>query len=94
MIWDTLERYVFIQYHIVTIFFYLMRYDILASDHYGGGQHDVQRQDHHGGGQHDILDTLRYCEKFRDLGFRSILDTIFSSLITMGRNSSADKIVI
>jgi len=27
-----------------------------------------------------ILDTLRYCEKFRDLGFRSILDTIFSRL--------------
>ena len=28
-----------------------------------------------------ILDTLRYCEKFRDLGFRSILDTIFSRLV-------------
>ena len=28
-----------------------------------------------------MLDTLRCCEKFRDLGFRSILDTIFSSLL-------------
>ena len=28
-----------------------------------------------------ILDTLRYCEKFRDLGFRLILDTIFSRLV-------------
>ena len=51
-----------------------------ALGHHGGGQHEVQRQDHHGGGQHDMLDTLRYCEKFRDLGFRSILDMIFSNL--------------
>ena len=28
-----------------------------------------------------ILDTLRYCEKFRDLGFGLILYTIFSRLI-------------
>ena len=63
MIWDTLERYVYIRYNIDTIFglFCSMRYDILASDHHGGGQHYVQRQDHHGGGQHDMLDTLRYC---------------------------------
>ena len=27
-----------------------------------------------------ILDTFRYCEKVRDLGFRSIRDTIFSAL--------------
>ena len=63
MIWDTLEQYIFIRYDIDTTFglFYSMLYDILASDHHGGGQHDVQRQDHHGGGQHDMLDTLRYC---------------------------------
>ena len=30
-----------------------------------------------------IIDTVRYCEKVRDLGFRSILDTIFSRLIMM-----------
>ena len=30
-----------------------------------------------------ILDTLRYCEKYRDLGFRLILDTIFSRLYTI-----------
>ena len=30
-----------------------------------------------------ILDTLQYCEKYRDLGFRSILDTIFSRLYTI-----------
>ena len=28
-----------------------------------------------------ILDTFRYCEKVRDLGFRSIRDTIFSGLV-------------
>ena len=27
-----------------------------------------------------ILDTVRYCEKVRDLDFRSLLDTIFSRL--------------
>ena len=27
-----------------------------------------------------ILDTVRYCEKVRDLNFPSILDTIFSKL--------------
>ena len=28
-----------------------------------------------------ILDTVRYCEKVRDLDFRSILDMIFSRLV-------------
>ena len=32
-----------------------------------------------------ILDTVRYCEKVQDLDFRSILDTIFSRLITVIR---------
>ena len=40
-----------------------------------------------------ILDTRRYSEKFRDLGFRSILDTIFSRLIATDCLSCHDVLI-
>ena len=33
-----------------------------------------------------ILDTFPYCEKLRDLDFQSILDTIFSGLVSGDNN--------